>query len=512
VKNRKKVTVLTLIGVIATLSFGRVDITTKNEDINLGINANAWMENGQFVYFFNKGAEKEHQWINRTFVNLGLDAVVKEHIKIELGIEGRMWMNVPKGGGTGQAVYNHRLNSTFIVERACGTYFLGDANNPLFAVTFGRFPYKYNQDVRNLGEYLFRSGTYPAYLINNFDLPFARVTGFKLSNNLGSDWHRLHQDLLLTFETDIPPYYDGSLTYIGDYTLGGFLTLGAGVQFAHLISVDENQTTPKRVQGSSSPTTRNLYVVDGDTGHYTFRGAKVMGRLSFSIIGALRKILSNDLAFFGAEDGKIFGELAILGVKSYPRNDSLNSSLVVHNNIYGYDSLKNKIPIAFGLNWPTHPLLSYTVAPAMLALGLRKDGQVNSKAVTLAAASGALSGVGLWLLEKKFNVKTGLDVLALEFEWYGCTYANNYYNQLGVGPGQSYPIPDFSPYFDYTHDNWRWSVYAKKMFADDRFGVVAQLARDHIRTETIVDEGADLEQALRQPKHFWWMVKLLASF
>jgi hypothetical protein len=372
-----------------------------------------------------------------------------------------MWLNIPKGGGTGQAVYNHRLNSTFTVDRACGTYFLGDVGSPLFAVSFGRFPFKYNADVRNLGEYLFRSGTYPAYLINNFDLPFARLTGFKLSSTLLS---MVHQDLLLTFETDVPPYYDASLTYIGSCSLGNFLNVGAGVQLAHLISVDKNQTTPEVIQGSSSPTTRNLYISNGDTGHYTFRGTKLLARLSFNPIACINSLFSTNLDFFGPEDCKLYAEAAVLGLEKYPSNDSIPTGATTYNggkNIWGYDTLKNKVPVVFGFNVPT---------------------------------------------------LKALNVLAVEVEWYGCTYPNNYYNELGVGPGQSYPIPDYDPYFNYNNDNWKWSVYAKKMFAHDNFGVVVQVARDHIRTETIVDEGADLEQALRSPKHLWWMAKVVTAF
>ncbi|HEX2956984.1 MAG TPA: hypothetical protein VHO70_09125 [Chitinispirillaceae bacterium] len=456
------ITGLALIATFATMSFARVGIDTKNEDVDLGIGADAWMENGQYAFYFNKGAEKEHQWINRTFLNLCIDAVIKEHVKIELGIEGRMWLNIPKGGGTGQAMYNHKLNSNFIIDRANGNYFLGDVNSPLFEAGFGRFAFKYNQDVRNLGEYLFRSGTYPAYLINNFDLTFARVTGFKLSSNLFSKWHH---DLLLTFETDIPPFYDASLTYLTDVLIGGFFNIGAGLQFAHLISVDNNQTTPEVIQGTSNPTTRNMFVTtNGDTGHYSFRGTKLMGRISFNPIELVNKIFSVDLDFFGPEDFKIYSEAAILGLKNYPKNDSVPTGVSTYTagkNIWGYDILGNKIPIVFGINIPTFKIL---------------------------------------------------DVLAFEAEWYGCTYSNNYFTQLGVGPGQSYPIPDYSNRFDYTKDNWKWSLYAKKKFSDDRLGVVAQLARDHIRAETLIDEAADLEQALRSPKHLWWMVKFLASF
>ena len=58
-------------------------------------------------------------------------------------------------------------------------------------------------------------------------------------------------DLLATTETSLAPLYDFSLAGIGTYNLlDGFLTLGAGVNFKRLISVDKEKTSRKtRVNG-----------------------------------------------------------------------------------------------------------------------------------------------------------------------------------------------------------------------------------------------------------------------
>jgi hypothetical protein len=327
----------------------------------------------------------------------------------------------------------------------------GDTASPWLSVTFGRFPYKYDPDAKNLGEYLFRSGTYPAYLINNFDLPFARLTGFKLSSNL---FGILHQDLMLTFETDVPPYYDASLSYIVNCDVGKYLNVGAGVEFAHLISVDESQTTPV--------STRTRYTTGTDTTshYYTFRGTKLMGRMSFDP----KPFFPHSI--FGKEDLKLYAEAAILGLESYPANDSINSNNSNHNNIFGYDSLLNKIPVMIGFNIPAFKLL---------------------------------------------------DVFSLEVEWYGSNYPNNYATELGKGNLQSLPLPDFYGRSDWeyvTADNWKWSVYMKKMFMNDHFGVILQLARDHMRVESLLDEAKfyDLEEALGQNRMWWWMIKVVGQF
>jgi hypothetical protein len=437
---------------LISAAWGRVELLTKDSTVNLGISSTDWIQGGQIVDGYVLGGQEiYHQWLQQSFLDLGVDAVVSERIRVVAGIEGEMFLNTPKGGASSQQYYIWRLNSSLIIDKAYGSYLWGDTASPWLSVTFGRFPYKYNPDARNLGEYLFRSGTYPGYLINNFDLPFARLTGFKLTNNL---FGMLHQDLLLTFETDIPPYYDASLSYIANCDVGKYLNVGVGVEFAHLISVDESQTTPV--------STRTKYTIGNDTTshYYTFRGTKLMGRVSFDPKPFI------PFAIFGKEDLKMYAEAAILGVQNYPANDSINSTNSNHNNIYGYDTLKNRIPVLIGFNVPTFRLL---------------------------------------------------DVLSIEGEWYGCNYPNNYATELGKGNLQSLPLPDFYGRSDWgyvTEDNWKWSIYMKKMFKHDHFGVIMQLARDHMRVESLLDEAKyyDLEESLGQKRMWAWMMKFVAQF
>ena len=260
----------------------------------------------------------------------------------------------------------------------------------------------------------------------------------------------LHQDLLFTFETDIPPYYDASLSYIADCDIGKFLNVGAGVEFAHLFSVCDSLTSPKNI--------RTQY--DTTPSYYTFRGTKFMAKICFDPKPFI------PLNIFGKEDLKIYAEAALLGRESYPRNDSIRFGVSTYNNIWGYDTLKNKIPIMFGINIPTF--------------------------------------------------KT-LDVLSFEAEWYGCPYPNNYATVLGKGNIQSLPLPDYYGRADQRYvidDNWKWSFYAKKMFFNDHLGFVLQIARDHMRVESLLDEAKfyDLEEALGLKSHWWWMSKIVAQF
>jgi hypothetical protein len=438
-------------------TFG-TEIKTVDNDLKLWIDGEAWVESGQFVKYFNADVELDHSWINRTFLHLTFSTVYKERLRINMGTEGRAWFNVPKLRGTGQATYVHRQNNTFIISDANANYSFGDLELPWLTLTAGLFPFKYNTQARNLGEYLFRSGTYPAYLINNFDLAFARLTGFKASSEL---FGMLHQDLVFSIETTIPPFFDGTLSYLAGCNFWGFGEIGAGVSFANIVSVDERVTTP-----GGGDLTNNMFIdAEGDTGYYTFRGTKVMGKFCLDPKKILNLLVPVPETLFGTEDLKIYGEALVLGLENYPRNDSANilGQTTPGKNAWGYDTLVNKLVAVGGINLPA------------------------------------------------FNI---LDVMAVELEWYGCTYPNSYKNRLGPGAKRSYPVPDFPARAsaNYNADNYKWSVYLKKLFFNNHFGVVAQVARDHTRNETLVDESFDYEEALGRNDHWWWMAKILVQF
>jgi hypothetical protein len=490
----------------ATMAVGDVNLPTEDKDLNFSIGGEAWVESGQFVKFFNADVELDHAWLNRTFMHLTLSSVYKERLRIVMGTEGRMWFNVPKMRGTGQATYIHQQNSTFIISDANASYSFGQTESPWLSVTAGLFPCKYNKNARNLGEYLFRSGTYPAYLVNNFDLAFARLTGFKFSSDLLGLYH---QDIIYSMETNIPPFFDGTVSYLGGINLWGWGDIGAGVSFANLVSVDERITTPKNVEN-------NQYYLPGDTTpyYYTFRGTKLMGKFSFDFKKLIDMAAFIPRGIFGEEDCKLYGEALVLGVESYPRNDSVDflGNVTPGKNRWGYDTLTNKIPVILGFNWPTHPLASYTLLPGIAAFFINKQ-EIADPYTIATGGIGIAAGAGIWYLERFLGKSLRLSILNTEVEWYGCTYPNRYQNRLGPGNTTGYPVPDHPKRdIDYTADNWKWSVYLKKSVLNDRIGLVVQCARDHIRNETLVHESFDYEEALSKNDQWWWMAKLETRF
>jgi len=90
-------------------------------------------------------------------------------------------------------------------------FFLWRRGKPFLQASLGMLRLKYNPDGRNFGDYIFRTGTYPTYIITNFDFPAARLLGLHLSSDPIAN---LHADLLLTSEAFIYPLFDFSLTGI----------------------------------------------------------------------------------------------------------------------------------------------------------------------------------------------------------------------------------------------------------------------------------------------------------
>lgn len=63
----------------------------------------------------------------------------------------------------------------------------------------------------------------------------------------------------------------------------------------------------------------------------------------------------------------------------------------------------------------------------------------------------------------------------------------------------------------YKHDKWKWSIYAKKTFADHYY-VTVQAASDHMRTFALDWQRQDWEESLRGPSNWCYIVRLGVQF
>lgn len=423
-------------------------------------NLYAGFESGQFVNYKYRQEDFGYSWRNRAYLDYTSHYEYSDHFKVTMGLGGYLWYNsFPKQRNEDANNFDNKHVSLFI-SSAQGAYTFGEPDRPVAQAVVGIFPYKYNRDVRNLGEYMFRSGAYPNFILGDFDFPLARLTGARLSSSYIPGWKN---DLLLTTETEIWPHFDWSLSYLTGYDFGGLFEVGAGISLTNLISIDQGMTSPKstknryvdnlRSDSATLPGTDIKYeVITGDTGYYTFKSTKIVARAAFNPQGLFSS------SWLGKDDLRIYSELAILGLRNYPRPTPTDSVQV--NSFYA-DRME-RMPVMFGINLPA------------------------------------------------FNL---LDLLTLEVEWYGLKGPNSYQRRKE----EDVPVPQPVNMWiakngsytdaDYAKDDWKWSLYARKALVPG-FDIVAQAARDHVRHDFDSPIQLDREEALTKPGHWWWAVKI----
>ncbi len=261
---------------------------------------------------------------------LGMKAKILDRLIIKASAIGYLWTDA--GGGEGQNATNYTI---LVPKEGEGIYTFGDdpaSPNPRLQVALGYFPFKYDPAATNFGEYLLnpRTGTYPQYIITDFDNDESTVLGLRISSTLPNG---LRQDLLITSEINylVPPDGDFSLAYLIGYKLGKMLDVGGGVLFNRLLPIAPQLTTvPTEVADVES---------NGDTVRYTKQGVKLMLRAAIDP----KVFLPSEIAsLFGPEDGKLYSESAILGVKDYGAD---------------YSNVWQRNPRMVGFNFPAFKVL-----------------------------------------------------------------------------------------------------------------------------------------------------------
>jgi len=293
---------------------------------NAAVSGFASMEFGQIVRGYHKEAPVDHYWLQRALTNISFFSSLNTWLRVYCGLEGELWGSFYQTPG---APETQQLYYSPYIDRAEGVVTLGK-NNARFEIGAGCFPFKYNPDARNLGEYLMRGDPYPTYVPTTFDYACTRLLGFRIHHEM---FGMVRQDLLLTSATDHYPLYDFALSYLAAVRVHPAVTLGAGVCLDHLLAVNDSMTDKMF-----------RYAQGVDTVDYTFRGTKVMARLSCD---PKKFFASNGL--FGENDLVLYAEAAILGMANYAGF---------------YSDWGRRMPVMLGFNFPAFNLLTMAAVEA----------------------------------------------------------------------------------------------------------------------------------------------------
>jgi hypothetical protein len=379
-------------------------------------------------------ARHDHVWMQKLFMGYNMQVLFNTLPVVgNVGMEMKVCNEYPQySSDLGKS---RRLIFYPYLSRADLNYSFGNTDDPYLKIDLGYFPFKYNSDAYNLGEYMFRTGTYPQYIITDFDFAAARLLGFHLDGKISESFK---WDILATLNTEWTAIGDLNVIGIVAYKPIPFVTIGAGAGWFSLVSANWDNTTP--------PLDANSYISDGKRYYYTFAGQKVMGRFSLDP----QSLFPNKL--FGHEDFKIYSEAAILGLINYPLGEDGKTR---------YDDIKKRIPIMGGFNIPAFKYL---------------------------------------------------DILSLQAEWFGSDYTND----LNPIMFDNMPIPlssfrnrttGYDINENHDGDNWKWSLYGKKTIAE-HFNITFQFARDHMRWYRYDYTQQDGQEALRENKDWYYVIKL----
>jgi hypothetical protein len=284
----------------------------------------------------------DKQQITRTGVYLTESGTYHDRLSIYLTIGGLFWYALPEGS----SFQTHRIYFGPGVGQAQGTYNFGsDPKNPAAALQFGLFNYKYSEAF-DLGEYLYRSGTYPGLLVSGgwsyINAASYMAQGFRLNVPL---WEgKISNDFTLFMERDLEPTNDLSPGYLLKVKPIPALEIGGGLVWSHAISLNGARLDPKKAANEYSIATGRPSINNGSSspadtcpcGYWTFKGFKTMGRVSLDI----GQLMNSDLIHPG--DFKLYSEIALLGIEDQP---------------FFYTKKSERMPMMAGINIPTFGIL-----------------------------------------------------------------------------------------------------------------------------------------------------------
>jgi hypothetical protein len=421
------------IAALLVLSLGAIGTTPAEEAVDIEykrVSIAGQFDNGQIVKgrtSYTENNAKDYEFNGEFFQRMGVwitqEAIVEQRLQLTVGVGGIFWYSIPNDPNT---VSSRQTQFGPGISQAQGVYTFGDLENPAAKLQMGFFPYKYNPDAKNLGEYLMRSGAYPGYLTTGgwsmLNSAAYMMQGLRVTSNFWDD--RVNADFLLAMERDLPPLFSITPALVASVTPINGLRLGAGAAWNHGISFKPSRESPRDPEGRSYVIKKDSagVLVRDTTERYTFQGIKVTGNASLD----LKAFVPVPTALAGPEDLKLYGEIAVLGWKNYD---------------FLYDKRTERMPIMGGINIPTFKLLD------VLSFELE---YYNSRF---------------------FN-----------------SFKEPLYSALPIWQLPDYA--DSASVADYNaaakRDNWKWTVYGKKRITKG-IDIYAQAASDHTRTFHVLE-------------------------
>jgi len=269
---------------------------------------------------------------------------------------------------------------------------------------------------------------------------------------------------------------DYSLSLLAGYKPNKIIDVGAGFTLSRLLPLDPKQTTPRNSGNIIwDKDGMNPVLENGDTLFYTFKGAKLMARCSFDPKQLFPSPTMPALQL-SPEDGKIYAEYAILGLK--------NQGTYFHD-------LKRRMPYMIGVNVPTYPAITYALLPGPLMWG--RYHKLDWETVLIGGA-GLAAGIGSTFLELTkgdyFKKKLRLDVLSIEVEYFDFNYDQFAFPPSTTSPKDNMGIDNLD-----IQNRLHWSLIAQKTVVNG-LSVKMLVGKDHYRNTGSTTPWAGVDNPL----------------
>ncbi len=280
----------------------------------------------------------EHLWTNTSLLHLNIESNATDWFTVKLGLE--FYVNfLLKGSNAMNKASYFRTYSSYLAE-AQGTMHW-DYDNPVFSslkISTGMLPYTINDEVKTLGNYLFRSTIHPLSVQNKVDYPWADLMGGLAE--VGLFENRLTFEAILASEFNYVPFFDFTPAFGLYYKPNDVIDVGGAIAFHHAIQA-------------------NVGLMPDSLGK-NWQGIKIDARAIFD-----PKPLFGGMDFIEKEGLKIYAELAFLGLKDTLEVDTSSLGRFLRQDTTGlYDglvfpdnSLLNRMPLMIGINIPTWKIL-----------------------------------------------------------------------------------------------------------------------------------------------------------
>jgi hypothetical protein len=453
---RASMTAFCMLSLVAFFMPLKADMDTDKPAISIG--AMAALENGQFMKGnYQQATLPDRPWINRVYGQIRLYSKINDHLDIAIAPEVKLWFDTYPWQTMGNTAFAFPFSQRSTVSLADAQARLSFVNPGVYAVSCaaGVMPYKYDNDAKNLGEYLFRTGARPAYIYNSFDFAFSRLNGLRLNTTA---FDNLSLDVFLITETQAKPALDWSIACLASYKLPSILDIGAGVMFDRLFPVMNSRTKPIDKDNA-------YYTEEGEKKYWKFGGTKAVATLCVDPKFFLPEGLKG---FFGEKDLKVYSEAAVLGIENttpytHPIDAGGNpdtTRFVIDSAKLFYTDILERIPVMFGFNVPTFKVLDY---------------------------------------------------LSVELEWYGWQYPNSFGNQgFQILLPTPIPVQSGKESLYQVDDNWKYSFNIKRTIYG-HLSIIGQIARDHTQHDMYYPayEAKNLyEEVFSQKDNWGWWVKL----